>query len=375
MTSRPIIPPISLAATFTFESAADMARAVREQDASLYSRWSNPTNDATEAAIRDLEGAEWSYTSSSGMGAIHLGLMAAWHHQRGPVLVQTEVYGGTHELVETHLPHLGLDIRRASIDSLVSTAASLPDNAVIHLEIPANPTLRVVDIEAVRAAAPRAVIVVDATFASPLLFRGLSRGADVVVHSATKYLGGHHDVLAGVLSGNGPVGTVVWELRKLFGCCLDPSASHRLWRGLQTLELRVTQQNETAWRLAQRLDAHAGVGRVHYPRLPSHSDSQVASRIMPAGVGGVIAVELKGGYSAAERVIDGLERFHIAASLGGTCSLVTWPAGVTHAGLTHEQRRAAGIEDGLIRLAIGLESPDELWADLSQALNACRSSG
>ena len=242
--------------------------------------------------------------------------MAAWHHKQGPILVQREAYGGTHELVEEHLPRFGIDVRRASIDDLIKVASSLPTNAVIYLEIPANPTLRVVDIMAVRTAAPEALILVDATFASPLLFQGLSSGADLVVHSATKYLGGHHDVVAGVVSGRGAIGHQIWSLRKLYGCCLDPGAAHGLWRGLQTLELRVTCQNATAWALAKHLEEHPKVGRVHYPRLSSHPDVSVAARVLPEGPGGVLAFELEGGYKAAECFMNARTQFKVAASWG-----------------------------------------------------------
>jgi cystathionine beta-lyase/cystathionine gamma-synthase len=370
MPSHPIIPPIVLSSTFAFDDAEAMATGVARKDTDIYTRWSNPTITAVEEEIRGLEGADWAFCVGSGMAAIHVALMGAWQQNQGPLLVQAEVYGGTHELVETQLRRLGADVRRAPLDELVSQAAKLGPGATIYLEIPANPTLRVADLRGIRRAAPDATIIVDATFATPVLFQGLAHGADLVVHSASKYLGGHHDLVAGVVSGREPMGPVIWNLRKLYGCCMDPAAAYRLWRGLRTLPLRVRHQNEAGWLLAQRLEERSEVRRVHYPRLPSHPDAERVAELLPDGVGGVIGFELDGGYAAAEAFINRLKHFEIAASLGGTSSLVTWPAGVTHAGMSAEALAEAGIDQGLVRIAVGLEAPELLWQDLAGALSA-----
>jgi cystathionine beta-lyase/cystathionine gamma-synthase len=372
MPSRPIIPPIVLSSTFSFENASEMARAVSDRHTDIYTRWSNPTITAVEKEIARLEQGEWAVCVGSGMAAIHLALMGAWQCNQGPVLVQAEVYGGTHELVETQLPLLGVDVRRARLDELPTRVGELGPGATVYLEIPANPTLRVADLLGIRRAAPEATIIVDATFATPVLLRALDRGADLVVHSASKYLGGHHDLVAGVVIGRSSLRETIWTLRKLYGCCMDPSAAYRLWRGLRTLELRVRHQDQSAWCLAQRLEEHPGVLRVHYPRLASHPDAERVAELLPDGVGGVLGFELAGGYSAAERFIDALTCFEVAASLGGTTSLVTWPAGVTHAGLSPEARAEAGIDDGLVRIAVGLEDPDVLWRDIERALGPIR---
>lgn len=375
MPSHPIIPPIVLSSTFAFQDAEAMASAVAEKSTDIYTRWSNPTITAVEKEIIRLEGADWTFCVGSGMAAIHLALMGAWQLNRGPLLVQAEVYGGTHELVETQLRLLGADVRRAPIDELVARASELGPGATIYLEIPANPTLRVADLSGIRQAAPEATIIIDATFATPVLFRGLACGADMVVHSASKYLGGHHDLVAGVISGRDPMGPAIWNLRKLYGCCMDPAAAFRLWRGLRTLELRVRHQSQSAWLLAQRLEARPEVRRVHYPRLPSHPDVARVAELLPDGVGGVIGFELEGGYKAAEGFINSLGGFEIAASLGGTSALVTWPAGVTHAGMSPQALAAAGIEQGLVRIAVGLEDPELLWGELEGALSARSTSG
>lgn len=367
--SWPVVPPVVLSSTFAFPDAEGVARAAHEQHAHLYTRWSNPSQEAVEARVAALEGAERALVCGSGMAAIALGLLAATR-RGGPLLVQREVYGGTHQLVEHLLPSLGVEVRRAAIDDLVAAAGALPGGSTIHLEIPANPTVRVCDIEAIRAAAPDdAAITVDATFATPILFRPLRHGADLSIHSATKYFSGHHDVLAGAIAGAGPLMDEAGRLRLLLGPVLDPAAAYRLWRGMETLELRVLRQNDTAWTLAQRLVEHPRVAGVHHPFLPGHRDEAVARRLL-RGAGGVLSFEVAGGDEKAAAVANRLARFDHAPSLGGVRSLVTWPAGVSHHALSAEERRHSGLPSGLLRLALGIEPVEELWADLEQALGS-----
>ena len=230
--------------------------------------------------------------------------------------------------------------------------------------------IRLADIEAIRLQAPQdARIIVDATFATPLNVRVLELGADLAVHSATKYLGGHHDLIAGVVAGGDELMARVWLMRKLFGPVLDPAAAYRLWRGLETLSLRVTRQNETAATLAARLATHPRVERVHYPTLPSHPDHALATRVMN-GCGGVLSFEVAGGAAGAAAVADATQHVARAASLGGVSTLITWPSGVTHMGLTESERAASGVAPGLLRVAVGVEPVDALWRDLEQALAA-----
>ncbi len=369
--SRPVVPPLVLSSTFAFENVAEEARAAAERTPHLYTRWSNPTLQAVEERIAGLEGAECAYVAGSGMGAVSMALLAATR-RGGPALVQTPVYGGTHELCGHVLQRFGVSVERATVSDLPAAAARLPDKATIYLELPANPTNRVADLPAIRAAAPSdAVIVVDATFATPVCFRALEHGADLVLHSATKYLAGHHDVIAGVVAGSGPLMDEVWTLRKLLGAVLDPSGAYRLWRGLETLDLRVRRQCETTSRLAVWLHEHPAVQRAHYPTLPDHPDHAVATRLM-SGFGGVVSFEVTGGSEAAQAVADRLRHFEHAPSLGGVRSLVSWPAGVSHIGLSEAERAASGVDGSLLRLAIGVEDYEVLRADLEQALSSTR---
>ncbi|MGM0578529.1 MAG: trans-sulfuration enzyme family protein [Myxococcota bacterium] len=374
----PAVPPVVLSTTFPFPDVASMARAARTRDAYLYGRWANPTVEAVEDRLRRLEGAEAAIICGSGMAALSLGHLAAMGHgsdggpRDGTLLVQREVYGGTHELAELLLPSFGLRVERAGIDDLAERAAELPAGSAVHVEVPTNPLIRVVDLDALREAMPDdAVLVVDATFASPVNLRALEHGADLVVHSASKYLGGHHDVVAGAMAGSKALVEAAWRLRKLLGPVLDPDAAYRLWRGMETLELRVARQNASAETLARRLDAHHAVVRVHHPGLPSHPDHVLAGRLLD-GAGGVLSFEVEGGAEAASRVADALGRFRIAASLGGVRSLVSWPAGVSHVGLSEAERASSGVSAGLLRLALGTEPVEGLWADLEQALALVR---
>ncbi len=338
--SRPVVPPVVLSSTFAFDDPEALALSASEKDTTLYTRWSNPTLEALEARVADLEGADFALSVSSGMAAITCALLASCRRNR-VLLVQADVYGGTHELVDELLPTLGVEVRRAGKDDLVEAARELPAGAGLHVELPTNPLIRVVDLPALRAATgPEVTISVDATFATPINIRPLDHGADIVVHSATKYMAGHHDVVAGVLAGrSGPLREAVWELRKLLGPVLDPAAAYRVWRGLETLELRVRRQNETALTLARRLAEHPGVERVHHPGLPDHPDHALAATLL-GGAGGVLSFEVAGGADGAADLAGRLHAWDLAPSLGGVRSLVSLPAGVSHVGLSAEARAA-----------------------------------
>ncbi len=361
--SKPVNPPVVLSSTFTFECAAAEARAARDKTPHIYTRWSNPTNDAVEARIADLEGADRALLAGSGMGAISVALIHA-AQQGGTILVQEPVYGGTHELCEHLLKGFGVTIARATVDALVAAATDLRPTS-IYMELPANPTNRIADLPAVRAAAPDACILVDATFATPVNCRPLEHGADVVLHSASKYLGGHHDLLAGVIAGSGRRMDALWHVRKLLGPTLDPQAAYRLWRGLETLEVRMARINATAALLASRLAEHPTVSAVHYPTLDAHPDHALAPTLL-SGFGGVVSIDVPAERAGA--VADALQHFANGPSLGGVRSLVSWPAGVSHINVSPEERARAGISDGLLRLSIGLEDPEILWQDLAEAL-------
>ncbi len=369
MASRPVVPPITLSSTFAFDTTVEMADAVRDKHPHLYSRWSNPTVDAVEAEIARMERADRSILCSSGMAAVHLALLAALGDGPGPIVALREIYGGTHELLNAMRWPAGVKVRHIGLADLMHEAEFLAPTAVLYLETPTNPLLRVVDVAAVRRRTPGGVrIVVDGTFGSPYLCRLLDHGADLVLHSATKYLGGHHDLVAGVVSGFEPLMGQVCRWRTLLGPTLDPAAAYRLWRGLQTLGLRMERQSRTAAELALFLSDHAKVQAVHHPSLPGHPDHGVCERLHRDGLGGgVLSFEVDSALDAA-RMVDRLEHIAVAPSLGGVHSLITWPAGVTHANVSEQEQRKAGILPGLLRLAVGVEDVAELRADLDQAL-------
>jgi cystathionine beta-lyase/cystathionine gamma-synthase len=367
--SRPVRPPLVLSSTFVFDDADAMDRAVSALDAPLYTRWDNPTIAGVEARLAALEGADRGLLLSSGMAAVHLAWLAATEGG-GPLIVQEAVYGGTEELLRA-LPWPG--VRRLPIEGMIEAAAALPAGAVLHLELPTNPQGRLVDLAALCAAAPHVTVVVDATFASPVLLQPARLGAALVVHSATKYLGGHHDLIAGLIAGEAGLVARAWRWRKVLGPCLDPAAAERLDRGLDTLELRVLRQSQTAATLAGRLADRLGAAAVHSPSLPSHPDHTLARRMMREGLcGGVLSFSLADGAAAA-RLMNALRVIQIGPSLGGTHSLITRPAGVTHANVPAATRAATGIGPGLLRLAVGVEPADRLWADLGAALDAALS--
>ncbi|MCO4771559.1 MAG: PLP-dependent transferase [Deltaproteobacteria bacterium] len=369
MTSRPVVPPITLSSTFAFDTNAELADAVQAKAPHLYSRWSNPTVAAVEEAIAQLEGAARSVLVASGMAAVHLAILAALGESSGPLVVQNEVYGGTHELVRAVRWPSDVSVRRFALDDVLEVAAQLPAGAVLYLETPTNPLVRLVDVAAVRDACASGVrIVVDATFASPALSTPLAEGADLVLHSVTKAMAGHHDVVAGVVSGGEQLMAGVWRWRKILGPTLDPAASYRVWRGLQTLSLRVDRQSASAAELARRLAAHPSVVAVHHPSLPQHPDHELLQRTHRDGLGGgVLSFELSSA-ARASMVVNALDTIAVAPSLGGVHTLVTWPAGVTHANVSEDELNAAGVRPGLLRLAVGLEDPDALWNDLDSAL-------
>lgn len=370
MASRPVVPPVSLASTFAFDSIVEMADAVRDKHPHLYTRWSNPTVEAAEHEIAALEGADRALLTASGMSAIHIALLAALGDGPGPIVALREVYGGTHELLEAVRWPEGVEVRRIGVDDVQSVAEYLGPTTVLYLETPTNPLIRLVDVAAIRDKVPRSVrIVVDGTFASPHLCKLLGQGADLVVHSATKYMGGHHDLVAGVVSGRAPLIDAAWRWRKILGPTLDPAAAYRLWRGLQTLPLRVERQSRTAAQLAAWLEAQPQVLTTWHPSLPSHPDHPLLAALHRDGLGGGVISFDVGNPLTATRIIDKLEHVAIAPSLGGTHTLIAWPAGVTHANVSEQEQVTAGIRPGLLRVAVGLEDFEVLQQDFERALS------
>lgn len=366
--------PIYQTSTFEAPTAEQLARdCVASGPAQLYTRWGNPTTAALERAAAKLEGGERAVAFASGMGAISAAVLASVtggdHIVAGPSL-----YGGTTELLNDLLPTWGIQTTFAATPAAEAFEAAMrPNTRLVYVETPANPTLALTDIEAVAAVAHQrgAQVVVDNTYASPWNQQPLSLGADAVVHSATKYLAGHSDVISGLAIGSETWAHQVWMRLKLLGACPSPHDAWLVIRGMKTLGLRVARQNATAEAVATYLEAHPQVERVHYPGLTSHPDHGLASRQM-RGYGGMVAFEVTGGRERAQALTDGLSLIARAASLGGPETLAVHPASTTHAHVDSAARRRAGLADGLIRLSIGLEEPGDLIDDLDRALSSHR---
>ncbi len=361
--------PIYNTTTFAFPSTADLLDVVDgRKPGSLYTRYGlNPSIFALEETLAGLENAEMAWAFCSGMAAETALFLT---HGREGIVCIGDAYGGTLELLASQLPLLGIkttlilgsEIDR--LDALLAAGAKL-----VFFETPANPTLELLDIRAIAAIAHAhgAKVAVDNTFASPVNQRPLELGADFVVHSATKYLGGHSDLTAGTLLGRKADLLPVWNWRKNLGSMIAPETAALLARSLRTLVVRVRQQNATAQAVAEAMARHPKIARVYYPGLPEFPGHALA-RAQMHGFGGMVSVEIKGSGEDATRVADRLRLFALAPSLGGVESLVTQPCTTTHHGLTPAERQRRGIPDAMLRLSIGLEEAADLIADLEQAL-------
>lgn len=368
-------PPVFWSSTFAFESAEQgAARFGGAEFGWIYSRVTNPTVQTLEARLADLEGAEAGLAFSSGMGAI-TSLIWTLLRPGDELLVDLTLYGCTHSLVGHVLPQFGIVTRTADFTKPEDISAHLNDKTrLVLFETPTNPNMRVIDIAAVSALVHQrstAIVAVDSTYCTPYLQLPLSLGADVVIHSLTKYINGHGDVVAGALLGSGELMQQIrmQGLKELTGACLSPMDAYLVLRGLKTLALRMDRHCQSAQVIAEHLATHSEVTRVHYPGLSSHPQYSLCKRQMKLP-GAMIAFELKGGVDAGVRFINSLKVFTCAVSLGDAESLAQHPASMTHSTYTREELAEHQIAEGLIRLSIGLESTDELWNDLSQALTA-----
>jgi len=369
--ATPVTTPIYSATTFEFGSAAELEAYQQGRSSSyIYSRYSNPTVQAVEAKLAAVEGGEAALVLSSGMAATSTALFGLL--QSGDeVICSSAIYGGTLQVLTKLLNHFGVTTRFASMEDLGRLETVIgPKTKVVWFESPTNPTLRCADI-AVAAAACRAkgvVSIVDNTFASPMNQQPLALGADLVMHSATKFLNGHTDVTAGALIGSKALIERVLPARKLLGGVLEPASAYALGRGMKTLSVRIARHNSNAMAVARWLETHPGVSRVFYPGLESHPDHAIAKRQM-TGFGGMVCFEAKGGQVSAYSFFDTVKLFKRAASLGGTESLLSLPILTSQYGLSDEQLADAGVTRGMVRLSVGLEDSGDLIADLAQALS------
>jgi len=359
---EPVAPPIFQSSTFVHPVGSD--------EEVLYTRYgNNPTQAAVAEKYALLEGAEAALVVASGMGATalaHRAVLGPGDH----LLASTWIYGGTRALFDTEFARLGIEV--TYVDPLRVRAwreALRPSTRAIFVETPTNPTMRIVDLGPLVQLARQAgiALLVDSTFASPMNFRPLEHGADVVITSATKYLNGHSDVIAGALAGPAPVVAEATRLMRLWGQSIDPHAAWLLDRGLRTLAVRMERHNHNGLAVATWASGHPAVARVHYPGLPTHPDHGLAARVLD-GFGGMVGLELRGGPAAAHRALARLQVFTHAPSLAGTESLVSEPRFTSHKGMTPEGRAAIGIPDGFLRLSCGLEDAADLIADLDAAL-------
>ncbi|MCO5173358.1 MAG: cystathionine gamma-synthase family protein [Trueperaceae bacterium] len=345
--------------------------ALGRADGHIYSRNTNPTVRAFEEKIRLLEGAEAATSFSTGMAAISATLFALLAPGERVVSVK-DTYGGTNRLFLDYLPRFGIEVALCETDDQAGIVAAIDAGCkLVYLETPTNPTCKILDIEllARHAKAQGATVVVDNTFATPINQSPLALGADLVVHSATKYLGGHADALGGALCGAAGLVAKVFAYREVNGAALHADAAYLLLRGMKTLALRVERQSANAMAVARFLDAHPRVERVFYPGLPSHPNHAVAARQMRA-FGGMLSFQLVGGFEAVKAFLPRLRFAHRAANLGAVETTVAPPRTGSHVELTEQERAAMGIPEALVRYSAGIEDVRDLIADLEQALAA-----
>lgn len=365
-----VVPPIHYSATFRAETAeqfSEMATTVRP--ATFYTRHGNPVNKRVEAILAGLEGTESALLTGSGMGAICttiLALLKAGDH----VVAQQRHYMSTSKLFSEVLPRYGVRVGffdQTDLDSL--RAALRPDTKLIMVETPVNPSLSITDLAAVAGIArPRGILTVaDNTFASPLNQRPHDLGIDIVVRSATKYLGGHHDLMAGAICCGDALAETIWNMHVTLGAVLSPMDAWLLLRGLRTLSLRMERINANALALARWLETRPEIERVFYPGLESHPQHALAARQM-RGFGAVVAYSIKGGYAATQRFVSALRLATQAVSLGGVETLAVHTASMWASSMTEDDMKVAGIEPNFIRMSVGVEHVDDLKADLAQAL-------
>lgn len=367
--SRSITPPVVYASTYPFENTAELVAFMegRLERTPEYGRYGNPTIAAAEAKLAALDGADAAVLMASGMAAITTTLLSMLRSGQHIVLT-ADVYRKTRVFANVILAKFGVEASIVDPEVSAIEAALRPETKIIFTEGPTNPYGRMVDLDALTSLAKskRIKTIFDATFATPVNFRPLEHGVDLVVHSTTKYLGGHNDLLGGVVLGKAPIVEAIREQVGTFGPVLDPHNAYMLQRGLKTLALRVERHNQSALRLARTLEAQEKVGQVWYPLLDSHPDHALAKKYLRGG-GGVIAFDL-GTLDAGTRFVDAVTIPKLAPSLGGVESLIEQPALMSFFDLPAEKRAEIGIREGLVRMSVGIEDVDDLERDLLSAL-------
>ncbi len=363
--------PIFQTATFRFDTSEDYAETISfRRPGYTYTRgYGNPTLLAFERLVAELEGTESGFSFASGMAAVHT-LVTSLARAGDRIVASNELYGGSYSLFTKVLPRYGIEVTFVSPHDPDAVAAALPDAVLFYAETIANPTVTVADLETLGSMcrANGVPAAVDNTFASPYLCNPARFGFDHVLHSATKYIGGHHDLTGGVIATTEDGMRRLRDMAIETGGTMAPFEAWLALRGLMTLELRMERHSRSAQTLAEFLEGQVKVERVHYPGLPSHPHHEVARRLLPRGFGGMLAFEIEGGVEAGMRFCDALELGWIATSLGGTHTLVGHAASTTHRQMDPAARRAAGIADGLVRVSVGLEDVEDLIEDFERAL-------
>ncbi len=363
--------PVVHSVSFGYDDVDDwLAVALGQKEGHIYGRNTNPTVHAFEEKVRQLEGAEAATSASTGMGIISSALFALLSPGDRVVSVK-DTYGGTNVIFTEFLPRFNIEIALCDTTDHAQIEVEIAKGCeIVYLESPTNPTTKVVDIARLAAAAQNvgATVIVDNTFATPINQNPLTLGADLVLHSATKFLGGHADALGGVICGGKGLVEQVYHFREINGATLHPMAAYLLLRGMKTLELRIRQQNKSAMKIAQYLESHPAIERVFYPGLASHAGYVIAQKQM-RGFGGMLSFMLKeNSLDAVRQFLPRLRYAHSAANLGAVETIVGPPATTSHVECTAEERAAMGIPESLIRYSTGIENTDDLIADLDQAL-------
>ncbi|NLU10124.1 MAG: methionine gamma-lyase [Tepidanaerobacter acetatoxydans] len=365
------VTPIYQTSTFVFKDVDQGARRFAgEEEGYIYTRLGNPTLTELEAKVAALEGGEAAIGAASGMAAISTALVTLL--KKGDHIVAGDaLYGCTHSFISEILPQYGIEVTMVDTSDLKNIENAMkPNTKVIYVETPANPTMKLVDLKGASDIAHKhgAIIIVDNTFMSPYLQRPIEHGVDVVVHSATKYIGGHGDVLAGLIIGPKElIDTMRIPYLKDFGGILSPFDAWLLLRGLKTLGVRMERHCANAQKVAEYLEKHPLIDKVYYPGLPSHPQYELAKKQMD-GFGGMMSFELKGGLKAGKVLMNSVKMITLAVSLGCVDSLIQHPASMTHSPVPREERLKAGITDGQVRLSVGIEDVEDIIADLDQAL-------
>jgi cystathionine gamma-synthase len=364
--------PVALSVSYGYDTVEEWLEvALGKKSGHIYGRNTNPTVAAFEEKVRDLEAAEAATSFSSGMAAISNTLFTLLSPGDRVVSIK-DTYGGTNKIFIEFLPRFQIEVSlcdtgdHAAIEATIARGCKL-----VYLETPTNPTIRVVDIARLARAAHHhgALVAVDNTFATPINQHPLELGADLVIHSATKFLGGHADALGGVVCGPKDLITRIYHFREINGACLEPMSAYLLLRGMKTLHLRIARQNESALKIAGFLGSHPRVAKVFYPGLPTHENHEIARRQM-SGFGGVLSFALHGGFDVVETFLPRLRYVNLAANLGAVETIAGPPATTSHVESTPEERASAGIPEALIRYSVGIEDADDLIADLRQALDS-----